>query len=128
MIIVWLYSTKTGIVMYISVSLLSLIIVPNKLVAILYILIFGLYPVIKAFCEKGFPLYVEMGFKILFYNFMLIILYFVLKIILKEVPHFKYGIVLTVASSEVIFLLYDYLLTLILQRLKTLKIPWRGNQ
>lgn len=127
MIIVWLYSMKIGIVMYLAVSLLSLIIVPNKLVAILYILIFGLYPIVKAFCEKGFPFYIEIGLKLLYYNIALIILYFVLKIILKEIPHFKFGIALTVASSEVIFVLYDYLLTLILQKLKSLKIPWRGN-
>ncbi|AZT90945.1 hypothetical protein ELD05_09990 [Caldicellulosiruptor changbaiensis] len=127
MIIVWLYSIKLGFVAYIVVSLLSLMIVPNKLVAVLYILIFGLYPLFKAICERGFPVYIELGLKLLFYNVALIILYFVFKIIMKEIPNFKFGIALTIASSEVIFVLYDYLLTLILQKLKSLKIPWRGN-
>nr|WP_156823685.1 MULTISPECIES: hypothetical protein [unclassified Caldicellulosiruptor] len=127
MIIVWLYSIKLGFVAYIVVSLLSLMIVPNKLVAVLYILIFGLYPLFKAICERGFPVYIELGLKLLFFNIALIILYFVFKIIMKELPHFKFGIALTIASSEVIFVLYDYLLTLILQKLKSLKIPWRGN-
>lgn len=127
MIIVWLYSIKVGIVMYIAVSVLALIVVPNKLVAILYVFIFGFYPIVKALCERGFPFYVEIGLKLLYYNIVLIILYFVIKIIIREIPHFKFGIVLTVVSSEIIFVLYDYLLTLILQKLKSLKIPWRGN-
>ncbi|WAM32231.1 hypothetical protein [Caldicellulosiruptor naganoensis] len=127
MIIVWQNSIKLGFLTYVVVSLLSLMIVPNKLVAVLYILIFGLYPLFKAICERGFPIYIELGLKLLFYNVALIILYFVFKIIMKEIPNFKFGIALTVASSEVIFVLYDYLLTLILQKLKSLKIPWRGN-
>jgi len=127
MIIVWQNSIKLGFLTYVVVSLLSLIIVPNKFVAVLYTLIFGLYPLFKAICERGFPVYIELGLKLLFFNIALIILYFVFKIIMKELPHFKFGIALTIASSEVIFVLYDYLLTLILQKLKSLKIPWRGN-
>lgn len=125
MIIVWLYNIKLGLLVYMTTSLLSFIIVPNKLVTVLYVLIFGLYPVFKAICERGFPIYIEFGLKLLFYNIALIILYFVFKIIMKEIPHFKFGIALTVASSEIIFVLYDYLLTLILQKLKSFKIPWR---
>lgn len=122
MIMVWLFGIKEGFLVYIASSLLGIFLIPNKLVAMVYILIFGLYPIIKALCEKGFPIYVEFFLKLLYYNLALIILYFMFKLIIKEIPHFKYGILLTVISSEVIFILYDYLLTLILQKLKSLKI------
>lgn len=89
--------------------------------------IFGLYPIIKALCEKGFPIYVEFFLKLLYYNLALIILYFMFKLIIKEIPHFKFGLILTLVSSEVIFILYDYLLTLILQKIKSLKIFGGAN-
>lgn len=122
MIVVWLFGIKEGFYVYVANSLLAVFLIPNKLVAMVYILIFGLYPIIKALCEKGFPIYVEFFLKLLYYNLALIILYFMFKLIIKEIPYFKYGMFLTVISSEVIFILYDYLLTLILQKLKSLKI------
>uniref|UniRef100_A0A7C5Z879 DUF2232 domain-containing protein n=1 Tax=Caldicellulosiruptor owensensis TaxID=55205 RepID=A0A7C5Z879_9FIRM len=122
MIIVWLFGTKEGFFVYIACSLLGMFLIPNKLVSMVYIFIFGLYPIIKALCEKGFPIYIEFSLKLSYYNLALIILYFMFKLIIKEIPHFKFGVALTVISSEIIFILYDYLLTLILQKLKTLKI------
>ncbi|ADQ04257.1 hypothetical protein Calow_0681 [Caldicellulosiruptor owensensis OL] len=122
MAIVWLFGVREGFFVYIACSLLGMFLIPNKLVLMVYISIFGLYPIIKALCEKGFPIYVEFFLKLLYYNLALIILYFMFKLIIKEIPHFKFGLALTVISSEIIFILYDYLLTLILQKLKTLKI------
>ncbi|BCS81678.1 hypothetical protein [Anaerocellum diazotrophicum] len=122
MIMVWIFGIKEGFVVYIASSLIGFFLVPNKFVAVVYILIFGLYPLIKALCERGFPVYLEFFLKFLYYNLALIILYFMFKLIIKELPHFKFGLALTIVSSEVIFILYDYLLTLILQKLKSLKI------
>ncbi|ADQ46665.1 hypothetical protein Calkro_1819 [Caldicellulosiruptor kronotskyensis 2002] len=122
MIIVWLFGIKEGFIVYIASSLLGVFLIPNKFVAMVYILIFGLYPIIKALCERGFPIYIEFFLKFLYYNLALIILYFMFKLIIRELPHFKFGMLLTVVSSEVIFILYDYLLTLILQKLKSFKI------
>lgn|GEM_PF-1390215 len=127
MTIIWLFGIKEGFFVYIACSLLGIFLIPNKLVSMVYIFIFGLYPIIKALCEKGFPIYVEFFLKLLYYNLALIILYFMLKLIIKEIPHFKFGLILTLVSSEVIFILYDYLLTLILQKIKSLKIFGGAN-
>lgn len=122
LIVVWMYDIRTGILSYIATSLIGIFIIPNKMVVSFYILFFGIYPIVKALIERGIPIFYEILLKLLYYNFTLIILYFVFKIIIRQLPIFKFGFLLTIISSEFIFLLYDYLLTLLLQRLRSLKI------
>lgn len=99
-----------------SVSLLSLIIVPNKEVAILYTVFFGYYPVLKAVLESKMPRWAEYILKLLTFNGVMVAAYFAMsKLINLEIDEIKeFGIiaipVLLIAAS-LTFLLYDYALT-----------------
>ncbi|MEZ0536759.1 hypothetical protein ACAG39_05840 [Caldicellulosiruptoraceae bacterium PP1] len=119
---IWLFNIKTGFLVYLSSSILSFFIVPNKFSVVFFLIFSGFYPIVKAILEKGYKPLIEIILKYLYFNIGLIIFYFMSKLIIKEVLNFRYGIILTIISSEIIFILYDYLLTAFLLRIKSLKI------
>lgn len=67
---------KTSIFVYIITSILSFFFLPINY-SILYILIFGLYGIVKYFIEKLNKLFYEIIIKLVFFNIVLFIGYFV---------------------------------------------------
>lgn len=99
-----------------SVSILSLIIVPNKEVAILYAVFFGYYPVLKAVLEYKMPRWAEYVIKLLTFNgVMLLAYYLMMKLMGLEIDEIKkFGIIavpVLMLVASLTFLLYDYALT-----------------
>ncbi|WAG69558.1 MULTISPECIES: hypothetical protein [unclassified Clostridium] len=101
---------KNTIVVYSAVSLLSLFIIPSKLISIAYILIFGSYGFVKYFIEKLRSMILEIVLKLLYFNIASAILIFIYKLfILSKLPNIN--IYLTIIVMEFAFIVYDYALT-----------------
>ncbi len=59
---------KSGIMIYAVSALLAAILLPDKNMATAYVLLFGLYPIIKAFAEKCKIRAIEWVIKLIFFN------------------------------------------------------------
>lgn len=102
---------KAGITAYAASAVLSLILIPNKLYAGIYV-IFGVYPLIKLICEK-MKTYKEFLLKYFWFNLSVGIAYALFKNIVlvgEFLSTFK-GIILLVFLLEFSFFIYDYVFT-----------------
>lgn len=103
---------KGGWLLYVACSLMSLLILPNKVAAIPYIFFFGIYGIIKFYIEKIKNPIVQLilkfsiftGIILVAYNFFYSLFFGV--ITLKDAPP-----VILLAMGEVFFLFYDFILT-----------------
>ncbi|WP_142414281.1 hypothetical protein [Hathewaya massiliensis] len=102
---------KTTIVVYLSTALLSLILVPTKSIGISYLILFGIYGIIKYFIEKLENTYLEILLKLGFLNITMFIIYFFYKTLLFKGTLLKLPLVLIVPFMQVVFAIYDYTLT-----------------
>jgi hypothetical protein len=92
-------------------SVLSVILLPQKAPAVMYVLFFGFYPILKERFEKMRPA-VCWALKEAVFNASLILIVISLRFLLfagVDIPLMMY--VIAVAVCEVIFLLYDFALT-----------------
>lgn len=102
---------KNTIVVYGAVSLLSLFIIPSKLIGIAYILIFGSYGFVKYFVEKLRNIPLEIVLKLLYFNITSAIIVFIYKMLFLKIPNINISIYLLFIIVEVAFIVYDYALT-----------------
>ena len=105
-------SIKDAILVYISSSIISFFLIPLN-ISLMYICFFGIYGIIKFFIEKLNKLYLEILLKLLFFNFMLILGFLLLKSFFP-VNIIKISIWLFIILSEIVFLFFDYALTLLI--------------
>lgn len=103
----------SGILGYVLSGLLALLLLPAKHVAVLYLCLFGLYPVLKSLFEKCRLRIAEYLFKLAFFNLVLFGLYW-----------FAFGLFFASGAADwnrpipfvlalflggnIVFLLYDY--------------------
>ena len=84
------FGKAPSILIYISVSIIGILIVPDKSVVISYIAFFGIYPFVKNIIESINRLYIEWILKLLFFNAILTVLLVLFKSLLYmgdiEVP------------------------------------------
>ncbi|MGL4736539.1 MAG: hypothetical protein ACRCW2_03685 [Cellulosilyticaceae bacterium] len=116
---------KTAVLVYICSSLLGFIFVPSY--AVLYVIFFGCYGIVKYFIERQDHFVLEWFLKLLFYNVIVIVFFktfialfdpeFINRIVnfgeqlLPQVPYI--GIILLWLVSQVVFIVFDYALTLL---------------
>ena len=105
-------SIKDAILVYISSSIISFFLIPLN-ISLMYICFFGIYGIIKFFIEKLNTLYLEILLKLLFFNFILILGFLLLKSIFP-INIIKISIWLFIILSEIVFLFFDYALTLLI--------------
>lgn len=117
MIIAEEVSTKWALLTYISTSILSLFITADKEAALLFVLIFGHYPIIRYFLQriKLSPLrflikliVFNIGFAVFFYTTVYL---FGIEQMLESIEGIgKYGWIFALVICNFIFIMYDYLL------------------
>jgi uncharacterized membrane protein YedE/YeeE len=106
---------KGGGLFYIASSILALLLVPNKAAVLPYLFFFGLYGIVKFYIEKIRKQPVEIILKLIFFNASIgsgILLFkaaFLGNIHLPE-----YSNILLVLGAQPLFLLYDYIFTLLI--------------
>jgi len=101
---IMMYGPIAGLSYYISLTIVSFLVISNKAQWILYILTFGLYGLVKYIIEKDRHFIIEYLLKVLFANIMMGILYF----ITKQIIYININL-LTIIIFYFIFLVYDYM-------------------
>ena len=111
---------------YAAVSILSLLLVPNKEASILYAAFFGYYPLLKAFAESKLPKVAEYILKFAVFNISMLLSYWALIKVLgmpfDEIMGIegetgfmaKYALPILLGMGNVAFIMYDVAITRIL--------------
>ncbi len=101
---------------YVAVSALGLLIATDKEAAVMYLVFFGYYPILKAMLESKMPRWLEIVIKFVIFNVAMVGCYYILINVfgmpmddMNELG--KYGPLILLAMGNVVFLLYDYALT-----------------
>ena len=105
-------SIKIAILVYIASSILGFFILPINII-LLYILFFGIYGIVKFYIEKINKLPVEIILKIIFFNVMFFITFFIFNSVIS-IEITKLPIELFIIVAQVVFLIFDYALTLLI--------------
>ncbi len=102
-----------GVGCYAAAALLGLLLVPNRLIALLYALFFGLYPVVKSPMEQIKSRWLSLAVKLVFFNVVLTLFYLAFsQLFLPALPQIVEGRGwLLYLAGNVIFLVYDFGLT-----------------
>lgn len=109
---------RYGWMQYAATSLLAFLLIPFKFQVLLFIALLGYYPMVKLHIESIGKMWLEWLVKILFFSALLVVAYFVVKYFL--IQHVSFGaildvvmthMVLVVIFAEIIFVVYDYLLS-----------------
>lgn len=103
---------RNSFFMYISTSLLSLLLLGIKGGVIAYILFFGLYGFIKYFIERLRNMYLEIFLKLIYFNFSIALVYILYKVFFTELFKVAIPIYALILMFQIIFLIFDYALTL----------------
>lgn len=102
---------KNTVVVYGSISLLSLFIIPSRLISMSYILIFGSYGFVKYYVEKLRNIPIEIILKLLYFNITSSIILLIYKMLFLKIPNLNINIYLLLIIVEIVFVIYDYELT-----------------
>lgn len=67
---------------FVAVSLISVFVVPDRMAAVMYILFFGYYPVLKALMESKLPRALEVILKFVVFNAAIVAAYYLLTFVM----------------------------------------------
>jgi hypothetical protein len=111
-------SRRTALMVYASVSVLSLFIVPDREAAILFVGFFGYYPILKEKLERLKSYALEWAAKLLVFNAAIVVSYLAgayllgMSELLEGMGDFgRFTNLILLAAGNALFLLYDYALT-----------------
>ena len=112
MLIVIEFSPFWAIGVYIAVSVLSALIVPDKEAVLYYVLMLGIYPVLKSFFERIRLKWLSFVLKFIFFNLMAVAAFFasiyVLSVPLESFSLFGVNMPLVfLLMGNVVFFVYD---------------------
>ncbi len=118
-------STSWSFVTYASVAVLSFFVTPDKEAWLFFTFLFGYYPVAKSFFEKIRSKALGWICKLAAFNISIIIIFYTLMNILGTLDLFeefgfynKWLIPALIVAGNLIFLFYDYTLTLLIMSYK----------
>lgn len=113
----------TAMMIWIATSILALLLLPNKFIAIEYACLMGIYPLVKAFAER-LPLVVSWVIKLLFVNIalgiMVVLGHFVFAYPIESAWLMVATFVLATVTGVVFDIALTKLLTLYLMRLRSM--------
>lgn len=103
---------RAGLLFYVATSLLSLIIVPEKIAVIPYSVFFGMYGIVKYYIEKLDKLVLEYILKFIYFNICMGIAGFTVSRLFEvNLPAWLPWWALIVLA-EIVFFIYDFVYTL----------------
>jgi len=101
-----------GLVCWAGVTLLSFLLLPDKLLALLFGALFGLYPIVKGLAERLRKLPLEYILKLAFFNGALTVICLVMKTaVLASLPAPLEAVWAMYLVGNAVFLAYDFGLT-----------------
>ncbi len=115
MIIAVEVSTGWAFLTYLAVSLLALFITFDKEAALIFILFFGHYPILRFYIQKIKPDFIRLFVKLIIFNICIITYFYItvyiigMQEMLEEFDDFgKYGAYIMLGISNIVFLFYDF--------------------
>ena len=111
-IIIIEYGIKPGWLFYVATSLLSVVLIPDKLGIIPYIIFFGIYGIVKVYIEKINKIVLEYFLKFAYFNICLFVAVYFIKNVFLENITVKLPWWLIIIALEIVFLIYDYVYTM----------------
>jgi hypothetical protein len=105
-------SVKSGFLVYITSSILGFFLLPQDII-FSYFVFFGIYGIAKHFIERLNKFSIEIILKLVFFNIILFIVYFLLSGFVN-INNSNLPIYVPLLIAQVIFLIYDYGLTLLI--------------
>lgn len=110
-------STRWSFLTYVAVSLLSMFITFDKEASIMFIFLFGLYPILKTFFDKINNKFLRGVTKLAYYNIAVTIAFQIVFFIfgMQELAdqmnkYFEHGMLILLIATNPVFLMYDYTL------------------
>lgn len=103
---------RAGWLFYAATSLLSLIVVPEKLALVPYVVFFGIYGIVKYYIEKLNKLALEYVLKFAYFNLCAAIAVLTVSHLFNNGLVLKLPWWLLVIALEIVFFVYDYVYTL----------------
>lgn len=98
-----------GALCWAGVTLLAFLLLPDKLVVLLFGALFGLYPIVKNLVERLRRLPLEYILKLIFFNLSFTVIYRIMKAaVLASLPSQLSTLWLLYLVGNVVFLVYDY--------------------
>ncbi|MCL2152918.1 MAG: hypothetical protein FWH57_08180 [Oscillospiraceae bacterium] len=98
----------SGVYVYIASSIVGLLLLPNKAPSIVYIFMFGYYPVIKSLIERLKSKIAQWTLKLVAFNASLTILWFLFKEMIFNFGNNPPSLVLLYLGGSVVYALFDY--------------------
>lgn len=110
-------STGWSFLTYIAVSMLSLFVTFDKESSVMFIFLFGLYPILKTFFDKVKLKLVRVLSKLIYYNVSVTIAFqitfklFGMEELANQMnQYFPHGMLVLLIATNPVFLMYDYVL------------------
>jgi hypothetical protein len=98
-----------GVLCWAGVSILAFLLLPDKFMALLFGLLFGLYAIVKNLAERLRRLPLEYILKLLFFNVSFTVIYVVMRsAVLSSLPEQLSAVWALYLAGNVVFLAYDY--------------------
>ncbi len=97
----------TAVITCIAIDILAFTILPNKILLIPYILFFGYYGILKYYIEKLNHIVIEWVIKILYYNSIMALIYYIVTKVMGETINIKNYLWFIIILLEVAFIIYD---------------------
>lgn len=107
-------SLKNSFIIYFSTSILAFLMSGLTTSVIAYALFFGVYGIVKYYIEKIRKLPIEILLKLIFFNVCFFIFYNILMLFTSSSLNLKLPIYIFIIGGELIFLFYDYFLTVMI--------------
>lgn len=103
---------SAGFLCWAGVTILAFLLLPDKLIALLFGALFGLYPIVKGLIERLRRLPLEYLLKLIFFNVSLTVIYHAMRsAVLASLPAALSSLWVMYLAGNVIFLAYDYGMT-----------------
>lgn len=109
------FGNASAVCVYIAVSILSLILVPEKETVMMYVLFFGYYPIIKSYLDRIKSKIISLLLRLIIFNACVAVIELVC-VYVFGIPFFEDGdfskamLIVFAAAMNIIFIIYEYLL------------------
>lgn len=100
---------KTGLLFYIATAVLSFVLLPDKVAALPYIVVLGLYGLVKSGAENRKNIITQWLIKLIYFNAALVLyLWLIIQIFLPDIT-FPIPLWILVLGAQVLFVAYDFI-------------------
>ena len=101
------YGIAGGLFVFAGTAVIGLIILPDKMLILLYAMFFGYYPILKSLAEKCRSRILEWIIKLVVFNTALTLILFVFKFVLFDFSFLNDSYLLLYIFCNIVFVLFD---------------------